>query len=68
MAKASFNKKYTLSACGVLAIDGDIVSIENLETGELVPLAKLMEDFADRTVKLSLTYDEEYVTLFEEDE
>lgn len=62
MAKAPFNKKYTINATGILSIDGDIVSIENVETGELIPLARLVEDFSDCMIKLSLNYDEDYIT------
>ncbi|MBQ0090710.1 MAG: hypothetical protein KBT27_15395 [Prevotellaceae bacterium] len=68
MAKAAFNKKYTLSATGILSIDDEIVSIENTDTGELIPLAKLMEDFADRMVKLSLNYDEDYITYLDDEQ
>lgn len=61
---ASIKKKYALNANGILAIDGEdnnyLVSIENVDTGELIPLHVLLEDFKDRTVKLSITYDEDY--------
>lgn len=60
MAKASFNKNFKLSAKGVLSIDEDIVSIENPDTGELIQLSTLFEDFADKSVALSISYDEDY--------
>lgn len=60
MAKASFNKTYKINARGVLSIDGDIVSVENPDTGELVQLSALFEDFADKSVSLSINYDEDY--------
>ena len=60
MAKASFNKTYKINAKGVLSIDDDIVSIENPDTGELVQLSTLFEDFADKAVALSINYDEDY--------
>lgn len=60
MAKASFNKTYKINARGVLSIDGDIVSVENPDTGELVQLSTLFEDFADKSVSLSINYDEDY--------
>ena len=60
MAKASINKTYKITAKGILSIDDDIVSIENSDTGELVQLSDLFEDFADKSVSLSINYDEDY--------
>lgn len=60
MAKASITKKYSLNASGILAITENGVSIENVDTGELIDLKILLSDFADRTVKLSVNYDEDY--------
>ena len=60
MAKASIVKKYALNANGILHIDDNNVAIENLDTGELIDLSDLLSDFADRTVKLSVNYDEDY--------
>jgi hypothetical protein len=60
MAKASITKKYSLSAQGILSITDNDVSIENPDTGEMISLADLLSDFADRTVKLSVNYDEDY--------
>ena len=60
MAKASINKTYKITAKGILNIDDDIVSIENPDTGELIQLSDLFEDFADKSVSLSINYDEDY--------
>ena len=60
MAKAAITKKYSLSASGILAIDEDGVYLENTETGEAVDFKDLLSDFADRSVKLSINYDEDY--------
>lgn len=60
MARASITKKYALSANGILSIDDDGVAIENDDTGELIDLKVLLADFADKTVKLSVTYDYDY--------
>ena len=61
MAKASITKKYALSANGILDITDDgVVGIENPDTGELIELRTLLSDFANRAVKLSVTYDEDY--------
>lgn len=61
MAKASITKKYALSANGILDItDNGVIGIENPDTGELIELRTLLSDFANRAVKLSVTYDEDY--------
>lgn len=59
---ASIVKKYSLQAKGILAIDEDekCIGIENVDTGEFIPLEKLLSDFMDRPVKLSVNYDEDY--------
>lgn len=60
MAKAAITRKYSLSASGILEVNEDGVSIENVNTGELIPLQVLLEDFDDKAVKLSVNYDEDY--------
>jgi hypothetical protein len=57
MAKASIIKKFSLSANGILSITDDCVAIENPDTGELMDFKDLLAEFADRSVKLSVTYD-----------
>ena len=57
---ASFTKKYTLSAKGILSIEGNIVGIENVDTGELFELKDMLSDFADKSIKLIVAYDEEF--------
>ena len=61
MAKASITRKDALSATGILSIDEDgVVAIENADTGELIDLKVLLSDFADKSIKLSVTYDYDY--------
>ena len=60
MAKAAITKKYSLTANGILSISDDCVAIENTDTGELIDLRDLLSDFADKSVKLSITYDYDY--------
>ena len=60
MAKAAITKKYSLSANGILVVNDEHVGIENTETGEFIELKVLLSDFADRSVKLSVNYDEDY--------
>ena len=57
---ANIVKKYSMNAKGILSIDGDIVGLGNTDTGELIRLSTLLEDFKDRLVKLSINYDEDY--------
>lgn len=60
MAKAAITKKMSLSANGILVVEDACVGIENPDTGELIELNKLLADFADKSVKLSVTYDYDY--------
>ena len=57
---ANFTRKYSLNAKGILSVEENEVFIENADTGELINFADLLEDFADKTVKLSVNYDEDY--------
>ena len=57
---ANIVKKYSMNAKGILSIDGDIVGLENTDTGEFFQLSTLLEDFKDRLVKLGINYDEDY--------
>lgn len=57
---ASIVKKYSLNAKGILAIEDGVVSLENVDTGEMIPLETLFEDFKDKTVKISVAYDEDF--------
>lgn len=61
MAKASISKNYKLSAKGMLGLDENgIVGIENSDTGEFIELSKLFEDFMEKPVSMSISYDEDY--------
>ncbi|MGN5455190.1 MAG: YonK family protein [Candidatus Kurthia intestinigallinarum] len=62
MSKAAITQKLSLSATGILDIDDDGVYIENLDTGELIDFKDLLSEFADKSVKLSVTYDYDYGT------
>lgn len=52
--------KYALNAKGILSIEDGEVGIEDSDTGELIMLGELLKDFKDKTVKLSINYDEDY--------
>lgn len=60
MAKAAITKKYSLNANGILSITDNNIALENPDTGELINLSDLLSEFADRTVKLTVNYDEDY--------
>ena len=62
MAKAAITKKYALSASGILEISDDGVYLENTNIGELIDFRDLLSDFADKSIKLSINYDEDYGT------
>lgn len=54
-------RKYNVSASGVLSIDGNGRLYVSCEDGaQDVSIAKLLEDFDGKQVKISCNYDEEY--------
>lgn len=60
---APITKKYSLNIKGILVIDKDNgLGIEIEGADECLSLDVLMADFADKTVKISVAYDEEYGT------
>ena len=62
---ANIKKKYSLNAKGILGIGDGVIGIENTDTGEFFNLKDLLADFADKSVSLSVNYDEEYETISE---
>ena len=60
MSKASVTKKMQLSAHGILEINEAGVFVEVEDTGELLDFKGLLSEFADKSVKLSVTYDYDY--------
>lgn len=56
---AKIQKKYAVSASGELHINSDIVSVTNIETGEVFPLVDLLSDFDGREVKIACNYAED---------
>ena len=59
MAK-NFMKKYSVSAKGILDINDAGIFIEDEDTGEAIDLQDLLEDFNEKSIKLSVNYDVEY--------
>lgn len=60
MAKAQIQRKYALSAHGILDITDEGVCIENADTGEMINFKDLLDDFNNRPIKLSVNYEEDY--------
>ncbi len=61
MSKSAINRNYKLFAKGTLGLDENgIVGIENADTGEFIELSKLFEDFLEKPVSMSVSYDEDY--------
>ena len=60
---ANIKKKYSLNAKSILVIENGTMGIENTDTGEFFDLQDLLADFADKSVSLSINYDEEYETI-----
>ena len=60
MAKAAITQKLCLNANGILEINDVGVFIENEDTGELIDFKDLLSEFADKSVKVSVTYDYDY--------
>jgi hypothetical protein len=58
--KAAITQKLSLSATGILDITDSGVFIENADTGEVFDLKDLLSEFADKDIKLSVTYDYDY--------
>ena len=59
--KANIVRKYNLTANGILTIEDGKIGIEDSDTGEYFELRSLLSDFADRSIKLTVNYDEDYV-------
>lgn len=56
---SKFQKKYNFSAKGILYVEDGVISIENEETGELVNIPELLEDFVEKECTLSVAYAED---------
>ena len=67
MAKSAITQKMSLNANGILDIGDGQIGIENPDTGEIIMLDKLLADFANKSVKLSVTYDFDYEVEADED-
>lgn len=57
---ANIVKKYSLQAKGILVLDEEDMGIEIPDSGEFVDFRTLLSDFADKSVKISVNYDEDY--------
>ena len=57
---SNITKKFSLNAKGILSIEDNVIGIEDVDTGEFINLVELLEDFNEKSVKLSINYDEDY--------
>jgi len=57
---SKINKKYTVSAKGILYIENGVISVENEETGELIQVSDLLDDFSGKECSLTVAYAECY--------
>lgn len=57
---ANIVKKYSLQAKGILVLDEEDMGIEIPDSGEFVDFRTLLSEFADKSVKISVNYDEDY--------
>ena len=60
MSKTPINRTLTVSAKGILVMNDGLVGIENMESGEVIPFNVLFEDFADKTVCLTIDCNEDF--------
>lgn len=56
MAKVNMSKKYSATITGVLDLSDGIVKVCIEDVEEPVILADFIEDFADKEVKISVSY------------
>ena len=57
---ANIVKKFALQAKGILVLDEGSMGIELPDSGEFIDFETLFADFADKSVKISVNYDEDY--------
>lgn len=56
---SKFSKKFNLTAKGILYAENGIISVENEETGELVQIASMLDDFNGKECTLTIAYNED---------
>ena len=59
--KSKVNKKYAVNVKAIFYIEDNVIRFENSDTGELMPLAPLLEDFDGKECTLSVAFAEEVV-------
>jgi hypothetical protein len=57
---SKINKKHTLSIKAILYVENNVISFEDANTGEVIPVASLAQEFDARECTLSIAYAEEY--------
>lgn len=57
---SKITRKYNLNVKGILYVEDDVISVEDAESGELLPIASLLDDFNGKECTLSVAYAEDY--------
>lgn len=57
---SKINKKHTLNIKAVLYVEDNVISFEDENTGEVIPVASLAQEFDGRECSLAIAYAEEY--------
>lgn len=57
---SKINKKHTLNIKAILYIEDNTISFEDENTGEVIPVASLAQEFDAKECTLSIAYAEEY--------
>lgn len=57
---SKINKKHTLSIKAILYVEDNIISFEDANIGEIIPVASLAQEFDAKECTLSIAYAEEY--------
>lgn len=60
MAKTAISKRTSLSAYGILDINENGVFLEVENTGEIIDFRQLLKDFSDKTIELSVNFDNDF--------
>lgn len=56
---SKFQKKYNFSAKGILYIEDGIIGIEHEDSGELVNIHEMLDEFIGKECTLSVAYAED---------
>lgn len=58
---SKFQKKYNFNAKGILYVQDGVICVENSETGELVKIPELLDEFVGKECSLAIAYADDVV-------